>query len=317
MPVPKVLLAFLLLGPLAAPQASDLKVLPWNGYKGAVSLTFDDGDPSQNDVALPELDRRKIRATFFLISTRLGNTESWKKAAAAGHEIGSHSANHKNPAQFKPDEEDAEVIAAAKSLEQTFGHLIPSFAYPFSAVTAGLRMRIEKVHLLARGGGGNPIPLEPEPDWLNLPSQATLTEGKLETYQGWIDTALQKGAWSIFMIHGLEGTPWGYSPIKKATFSGILDHLKDKDVWVAPFGEVGAYWKAQKVLEKVKGTAAAGGLKWEWKVPPLFPKGVLLKMKIDPAKQELRQKDVAIKPDAKGSCTFKFDEGALVLRSTH
>jgi len=311
----KALLAVLILPLFAAPQGSELKILPWNGSKGAVSLTFDDGDPSHLDTAIPEMDRRKIRGTFFVITARLANPEPWKKAAAAGHEIASHSANHKNPSQFKPDEEDAEIVAAAKSLEQVLGHPITSFAYPFSAVTPGLRARIEKVHLLARGGGGNPIPLEPEPDWLNLVSQVTLTESKLETYQGWIDSALQKGAWSIFMIHGLEGTPWGYSPIKKATFAGILDHLKDKDLWVAPFGEVGSYWKAQRLLEKTKGVAAAGVTKWEWKVPPLYPKGIVLKVKIDPAKQELRQKDVAIKPDANGVCSIKFDDGALSLRS--
>jgi peptidoglycan/xylan/chitin deacetylase (PgdA/CDA1 family) len=292
-------------------EGETLKIAPWNGYKGAVSFTFDDGDPSHLSVAIPELDKHKIHGTFFLIVKGIGGADPWKKAMATGHEIASHSQTHSNPAQFKPDQEEEEIVGAAKTLEQTFGHPIPSFAYPFSAITPALKAKIEKTHLLARGGAGPLILPDADPDWLNLVSQVTLTETKVDVYKGWIDEAVSKGAWSIFMIHGLEGTTWGYSPIKKADFSAMLEHVKDKDLWVAPFGEVGAYFRAQKLLEKTKGSAG----KWEWKVPPLFPKGIVLKVKIDPAKQELRQKDTPIKPDAKGLCAVKFDEGSLQLKS--
>jgi len=309
----KLAWTLLFLPSLLAPRADALIVAPWNGFKGAVSFTFDDGDPSHLGVAIPELDRHKIRGTFFLIVKGIGGADPWKKAMATGHEIASHSATHTNPAQFKPDQEEAEIVGAAKSLEQAFGHPIPSFAYPFSAVTPTLKAKIEKTHLLARGGAGPLIPPDAEPDWLNLASQVTLTETRVDVYKGWIDEAVDKGAWSIFMIHGLEGTTWGYSPIKKADFAATLDHVKDKDLWVAPFGEVGAYFRAQKVLEKSKGVADKAGLRWDWKVPPLFPKGLVLKVKIDPAKQELRQKDAPIKPDAKGLCPVRFDEGSVVL----
>jgi peptidoglycan/xylan/chitin deacetylase (PgdA/CDA1 family) len=276
-----------------------------------VSFTFDDGDPSHLSVAIPELDKHKICGTFFLIVKSMGGVGPWKAAMATGHEIASHSQTHTNPAQFKPDQEEAEIVGAAKTLEQTFGHPVVSFAYPFSAITPALKSKIEKTHLVARGGGGPLILPDAEPDWLNLVSQVTLTETKVDVYKGWIDEAVSKGAWSIFMIHGLEGTPWGYSPIKKADFAATLDHVKDKDLWVAPFGEVGAYFRAQKLLEKTTGVAG----KWEWKVPSLFPKGIVLKVKIDPSKQELRQKDTPIKPDAKGLCAVRFDDGALQLKS--
>jgi peptidoglycan/xylan/chitin deacetylase (PgdA/CDA1 family) len=307
------LAALLMLPLLFAPEGETLKIAPWNGHKGAVSFTFDDGDPSHLNVAIPELDKRKIRGTFFLIVKSMGGAGPWKAAAAAGHEIASHSATHTNPAQFKPGQEEAEIVGAAKTLEQTYGRPMVSFAYPFSAVTPGLKAAIEKTHLVARGGAGPLILPDSEPDWLNLVSQVTLTETKVDVYKGWIDEALAKGAWSIFMIHGLEGTPWGYSPIKRADFAATLDHVKGKDLWVAPFGEVGAYFRAQKVLEKLKAVPDKGGMKWEWKVPPLFPKGIVLKVRIDPAKQELRQKDTAIKPDAQGLCAVKFDDGSLVL----
>src|SRR5690242_14401501 len=95
----------LLLGLLIAPEDETLKIAPWNGYKGAVSFTFDDGDPSHLSVAIPELDKHKIRGTFFLIVKGIGAPDPWKKAMATGHEIASHSQTHTNPAQFKPDQE--------------------------------------------------------------------------------------------------------------------------------------------------------------------------------------------------------------------
>ncbi|MCX8092533.1 MAG: polysaccharide deacetylase family protein, partial [Candidatus Goldbacteria bacterium] len=60
------------------------KVLPWNGYKAAVSLTFDDGDPIHLDIVIPEMKKRNMRGTFFLMAGKLTRPDDWKKAAAEG-----------------------------------------------------------------------------------------------------------------------------------------------------------------------------------------------------------------------------------------
>ena len=141
----KLLLAVLFAGSLLPPQAAELKVLPWNGFKGAVSLTFDDGDPSHLDVAIPEMDRRKVRGTFFVITARMGNVEPWKQAAAAGHEIGSHTANH----AFLPSLDSAvaenELKTSKKRLEEILGHPVTLFSYPAGGFTSRIRALVEEV----------------------------------------------------------------------------------------------------------------------------------------------------------------------------
>ena len=64
---------------------ASFQVLPWNGSPAAFSLTFDDGDPSHLDVAVPELDKRGLKGTFFLIANQLPREEEWRKLPAAGH----------------------------------------------------------------------------------------------------------------------------------------------------------------------------------------------------------------------------------------
>ena len=69
-----ILIASLMAGCCSA-QTSGLKVLPWNNHQAALSLTFDDSRAVHLDVVAPELNKRHLRATFFLIvskTTRLG-----------------------------------------------------------------------------------------------------------------------------------------------------------------------------------------------------------------------------------------------------
>ena len=298
---------------LAQAPISSIHVLPWNGYKGAVSLTFDDGEPVHLDVAVPELNQRHLRATFFLIVNRLPRPEEWKKVAAEGHEIGSHSLDHKHISELSPADEIQQVQEARARLQTGLSVPALAFAYPFVEISPGLKAAVGKFHFLARGGGGPPY-LKPDaqPDWLNIPSQITLTATPLAVYQGWIDTALKDGAWTVFMIHSIENPqPW-YEPVPKATFLGLLDHLaqrRQEGLWVAPFGEVGAYWQAQKSFEA--GLAAVTGTRsghYTWAIPAIFPRGVVLKVRLEgEGPWKVSQGAEVLHPDADGIYSVAFD----------
>ena len=82
---------------------------PWYGFKkAACSLTFDDGTMDHYVLAFPELQRRNLKATFFLITRyrkrgywkdgekkrRLFSWDQARQIRKAGHEIGSHSRTH-------------------------------------------------------------------------------------------------------------------------------------------------------------------------------------------------------------------------------
>ena len=84
--------------------------------RGLVGITFDDGYVSVLEAAVPELSRRGFTASVFIISGRLGGTNEWDEGpawpllsgsqvgelAAAGIEIGSHSATHVRLAGLPP-----------------------------------------------------------------------------------------------------------------------------------------------------------------------------------------------------------------------
>lgn len=91
----KMLLAALgLFTALAAPAAP----FTWpHGAQAAVSLGYDDGLDSQLDHVVPALNRRGLRASFYVPingPTLPGRQAEWRAAAAAGHELGNHSLFH-------------------------------------------------------------------------------------------------------------------------------------------------------------------------------------------------------------------------------
>ncbi len=68
-----------------------------NGAQAAVSLGYDDGLDSQLDHVVPALNKRGLRASFYVPingPTLPGRQNEWKAAAAAGHELGNHSLFH-------------------------------------------------------------------------------------------------------------------------------------------------------------------------------------------------------------------------------
>ena len=68
-----------------------------NGAQAAVSLGYDDALDSQLDHVVPALNKRGLRASFYIPingPTLPGRQNEWKAAAAAGHELGNHSLFH-------------------------------------------------------------------------------------------------------------------------------------------------------------------------------------------------------------------------------
>ena len=294
------------------------KVAPWNGHKAAVSLTFDDSDPSHLDVVIPELNRRGLHGTFFLIANRTDRKDEWRQALKAGHELANHTLDHLHANQLNPGQEESQVSGAQAVLQKTFGIPVLTFAYPYTEVSPGLLKWVQQDCFIARGGygdnGGYYMKPESEPDWFNIPSQMTMTASPFSLYQGWIDQDFAAGAWMVFMIHGLEGTPWGYQPITKAVFNQILDALQAKDIWVETFSAVGAYWKAQKVFEAVKPLAQNGTLVWNWQVPKVFPARVTLKVGLPASGAPalgLYQDGSRLMPDRQGLYSVSFDDQEL------
>jgi peptidoglycan/xylan/chitin deacetylase (PgdA/CDA1 family) len=115
-----------------------LHVLPWNQHGAAVSLTFDDARPVHLDVVVPELNKRHLHATFFLIVSKLTRIDDWRRAQADGHEIGNHSVSHEHPADLTAASEELQVEDAKLFLDSNFHTNVITFAYPYTELSPGL-----------------------------------------------------------------------------------------------------------------------------------------------------------------------------------
>jgi len=102
----------------------------------APQITFDDGNASDIDIALPELTRRGLKATFFLLTGRLGQPGSLtegdvKTLAEAGHHIGLHGADHVDWRQLNAAVYHREFIAARDKLSALAGYRVVHAGAPF------------------------------------------------------------------------------------------------------------------------------------------------------------------------------------------
>jgi len=307
---------------LSFAQTPTLRVLPWNDHLAAVSLTFDDARAVHLDVVVPELNKRHLNATFFLIVSKLTRLDDWRRAQAQGNEIGNHSVTHEHVAVLTRASEELEVEDAKKFLDSNFKSDITVFAYPYSELSPGLVGWVKRYDFAARGWQGDSISpyitADVEPDWYNLPSQPAYTKYDAAVYRSWVDKAFAMHAWTTLQIHGIGDPSTGFEPIPTATFLSLLDDLKaeeSKGLWVAPFGKVAAYLRAQKILEASKPQSHDAEARFIWKVPDPFPPGVVLKTAIQGGTRvHVYQGKRELHPSKAGVYSISFDSGELTIK---
>ena len=223
-----------------------------NGAQAAVSLTYDDGLPSQLDNALPVADRLGLKITFFISEgwpTFAAQTPRYIAAVAEGHEVASHTVKHPcgTTLQSYTLQSMGQELDASIATLKSFGATGPlTFAYPCGNTTVGTTNQsyipeVTQRFMAARGVAG----VIANPKTVDLTNTPGLFNSDTVTGDALIASVTQaraQGGWVIFGFHGISATG-EYLITPQPSHDALAEYLaaNKNAVWTAPFRDIASY----------------------------------------------------------------------------
>lgn len=298
-------------GGAAVPQPSgtpgNLTVLPWAGFKAAVSYTFDDGSSSVVN-SYAALNALGVHFTFYLVTGWGGASASiWPQAVTAGHELGNHTKTHPEAAS------ETDIDAATTFIQTTYGVTPYTFAAPYGN---GSYVDPAKARFLVNRGVSNglvgPMTADDTNMAFNLPCYIPPTAAAASVMDGQVDEARTAGKWKIVLVHGFTGDSSAWQPVDLAEFTATVNHAKSLgDVWIDSMVNVAAYWRGHNAFNRVTPTISGSSKTWTWTLPAHFPPGKFLRVKVDGG--TLTQNGTTLAWDPHGFYEVALDAGSLTL----
>ncbi len=306
---------------VAAAWSGPVKTIPWNGYPGAVTFTFDDGLPSQRANVLPALKSRGLHATFFLI----GNLNfrsykaAWIQAARDGNELANHTLSHLHmPGISTPDSIIHQIDDQATALRA----LDPSvesvtLAYPYCESDDLVDSLANLENFMVRSCGGTALfSWKSNPsNWMRMASMS-MDSAHVATALTSLERASRDSSWLVTLDHGVGGD---YLDIATSDLEKLLDKAMAQKLWIGTYQEVGAYWRAAKVMDTTTPIATLDGWKLHWSLPhPQMPKSIPLRVKFNTTffgdSVVIFQGNSLLAPDSDGSYRIEFTKLELEVR---
>ena len=283
----------------------NLSVVNWAGFKGAGSYTFDDNTASQisNFNTLMSLN---VPMTFYIVSNWSGASNTcWATAVSKGCELGNHTASHPSTAN------GTDIDACTTYIQQHFGVTPLTMAAPYgdSSYVSASQSRF----LLNRGVNGGSIAPNGSTDPYNLNCNIPATSASASAMASPFSSARSSGNWCILLIHGFTGGNDGaYQPVSITEFVSSVNTVKGYgDMWLDTVLNIGAYWRAQKMLSAVVPTQSGSDLIYRWTLPAHFPSGKYLRVKVTGG--TLKQNGQILDWDSHGYYEISLDAGSLTI----
>jgi peptidoglycan/xylan/chitin deacetylase (PgdA/CDA1 family) len=126
-----------------------------------VKVTFDDGNASDIDVALPALLVRGLVATFFVVARRIGepgyvDADGVRELVTRGMAVGTHGFAHRDWRAEDDSELGREIDDARRELEAIAGRRVSAAACPFGSYDRRVLRRLREAdfeHVYTSDGG--------------------------------------------------------------------------------------------------------------------------------------------------------------------
>jgi oligosaccharide reducing-end xylanase len=229
-------------------------VATWHNFCTAAStFTFDDGCAHQFTIAVPMFNAKKLPATFYTVVTG-GMFPGWSKlqsAAAAGHEIASHTMTHPaNLGTETPTQQITELKNSRDSIRQHItGEQCIDLAYPNCNPSTDSITR--KYYFAARNCSGVINPKTPT-DFNAISCYIDGNTGSYNTAAALItlaNNAVSTNGWTVYLTHDIDSLDGhnhgGYSPTAEAALQGWVNYMDTNRTkfWVQTFGNVVRYIK--------------------------------------------------------------------------
>ncbi len=114
-------------------SGKELPIYGVNTEEKKVALSFDAAWGNEDTAAILEiLDKYDVKVTFFMTGGWVEKyPEDVKAIAAAGHDLGNHSENHKQMSQISYDECVEEVMSVHEKVEELTGECMCLFRPPY------------------------------------------------------------------------------------------------------------------------------------------------------------------------------------------
>jgi len=245
------------------------------GYKGTISFHTKAGglyDAGKKDKAFKLMDSlyAKVRHGDFKTGYEPcpeykqaeGSTwEDFKRDAAKGYEIASHSVTHAT----MPGLDAANIkYELEKSKEEILTHLGPKYTFscevPYGyenervmqiayKIYPALRNRMPEPWLKEIDRASKETPAPNNKDYVQWQRGGT-TKTPLQLMKSWVDTtANRKDTWLVLVFHGIDGM--GYEALSSTMLDEYFHYIRSKEgnLWVATFGDVTRYMREREAAK--------------------------------------------------------------------
>jgi len=223
------------------------------------------------------MNRYRVRATFFVSPDRLKDrSDAWKRAIAAGHEIGNHSLVHpcsgnfpwarqKALENYTLDQMRAELTEANRQVQTLLGVTPTSFAYPcgqsFVGRGANLKSYIPLVAGMFKTGRGWLGESPNDPAFCDMAQLLGVPSDDLDFNQlkPQIEQAVQNGQWLVLAGHDIaESGPRQVTRLKM--LEALCQYAMDpaNGIWIDTIDKIGSYVVAHRGEMKADAASPAG-----------------------------------------------------------